>query len=83
MIRPMKNRVMVKVHEEEKKSLILVANDPLTELFDVVALGEGVDSLKPGDIVYMNRYHGAVKHIDGKEYFFVGIDDIWAVKDVE
>ncbi|MDF7669053.1 co-chaperone GroES [Lactobacillus sp. ESL0701] len=92
MLQPIGDRVIVKVKEEEEKSvggIVLASNakEKPTE-GEVVAVGEGTYTqtgdkipmtVKKGDVVLYDKYSGTnVKH-EGEEYLVLHEKDILAV----
>ena len=90
-IRPLADRVVVKMTEAEEKTksgIILTANaKEKPQVADVVAVGPGglVDgnkvemTVKVGDKVILSKYAGTEVKVDGDECIIVRLSDILAV----
>lgn len=67
MLTPIAKRILVKP-EEETQQIIVVNTKP--KRFQVIAIGDEVTKVKPGQIVYLDKYSGAeIEH--EKEKFMV------------
>ncbi len=91
MIRPLENRVLIKMKEKEettKSGIILAGNaaeKPQTAEVIEVGPGKMVDgkreamTVKKGDTVLVSKYGGTEVKYDGVEYQVVREDDILAI----
>ena len=86
-IKPLLDRVVLKVEEAEEKTIILSsAAQEKPQFASVVAVGPGgvVDGkevemyVKVGDKVIASKYAGTMVKIDGEEYTIVSQSDILA-----
>ena len=93
MIKPLGNRVLVKMKEGEEttKSGIILANSAkekpqIAEIIEV-GPGEKIDgklepmNVKKGDNVIVSKYSGTEVKYEGKEYIIVKQEDILAIVD--
>ena len=86
-IKPLLDRVVLKVEEAEEKTksgIILAASaQEKPEMSEVVAVGPGTDenpmTVKAGDKVIISKYSGTQVKIDGVEYTITSIKDVLAV----
>lgn len=94
MLKPLGDRVVIKVIEEEEKTPGgIVLPDTAKEkpiVGEVVAVGPGrtldngqkvAPEVKKGDKVVFSRYGGTEVKIDGEEYLIMRESDILAVKE--
>lgn len=94
MLKPLGDRVVIKVIEEEEKTPGgIVLPDTAKEkptVGEIIAVGSGriLDSgqkvapeVKKGDKVVFSRYGGTEVKIDGEEYLIMRESDILAIKD--
>lgn len=69
-ITPLFNRVLMEREKLEKVGGIIIPDDikkkHATLKCKVVAVGEDVEAVKPGDVVLIGQYAGAWINIDGK-----------------
>lgn len=74
MIIPYKNRIVVKPFQQE--SILSESDGPIVEAGEVLAVGDGVEWLAIGDIVYFDRY-GCSKTAkrDDVEYYTVLVSE--------
>lgn len=91
MIKPLSNRVLVKMEEGEEttKSGIILSNSAKekTQIAEVLEVGPGekIDGkleemyVKKGDRVIVSKYAGTEVKYDNKEYLIVKQDDILAI----
>ena len=91
MIKPLGNRVLIKMKEGEettKSGIILAGNaQEKPQIAEVVEVGPGkeVDGklekmlVKKGDKVVVNKYAGTEVKYEGEEYIIVKQDDILAI----
>lgn len=93
MLKPLGDRVVIKVIEEEEKTPGgIVLPDTAKEkptLGEVIAIGTGrtldngqkvAPEVKKGDKVVFSRYGGTEVKIDGEEYLIMRESDILAIK---
>jgi len=94
VLKPLADRVVIKVIEEEEKTPGgIVLPDTAKEkptLGEVIAIGTGrtldngqkvAPEVKKGDKVVFSRYGGTEVKIDGEEYLIMRESDILAIKD--
>ena len=91
MIKPLENRVLIKMVEaqETTKSGIILSSgsQEKPQIAEVVAVGPGKIEdgkeikmyIKEGDKVIINKYSGTEVKYEGKEYTIVKQDDILAI----
>lgn len=92
MIKPIEDKVVVKVAKEEEKTstggLILTSNDEKPNQATVVAVGAGMklpngDTIIPdvavGDTVVFAKYSGTEITVDGEDYLVLAYRDVLAV----
>ena len=91
MIKPLSNRVLIKMKESEettKSGIILAGNSKeKPQIAEVIEVGPGekVDGkleemyVKKGDKVIVSKYSGTEVKYEGEEYLIVKQDDILAI----
>lgn len=90
MIRPLSDKVLIKMQEKEettKSGIILTATKEKPQIAEVIEVGPGriVDgereemNVKKGDKVILNKYAGTEVKYDGVDYLIVSQADILAV----
>lgn len=90
MIRPLSDKVLIKMQEKEettKSGIILTATKEKPQIAEVVEVGPGriIDgereemNVKKGDKVILNKYAGTEAKYDGVDYLIVSQADILAV----
>ncbi len=90
MIRPLSDKVLIKMQEKEettKSGIILTATKEKPQVAEVIEVGPGrvVDgereemNVKKGDKVILNKYAGTEVKYDGVDYLIVSQADILAV----
>ena len=91
MIKPLTNRVLIKMKEGEettKSGIILAGNSKeKPQIAEVIEVGPGekIDGvlqemyIKKGDKVIINKYSGTEVKYEGQEYLIVKQDDILAI----
>lgn len=90
MIRPLADRVLIKMKEKEettKSGILLTSTKEKPQVAEVVEVGPGktVDGkleemvVKKGDSVILNKYAGTEVKYDGENYLIVSQGDILAV----
>jgi chaperonin GroES len=89
MIKPLADRVLIKMVESEEttKSGIILSSGSKEkpQIAEVVAVGPGTEDIKMnvkvGDKVIINKYSGTEVKYEGKEYTIVKQEDILAIVD--
>ena len=93
MLKPLSDRVIVKMLEEEEKTqggIILAGNSKeKPQLAEVIAVGPGKEydgklskmTVKKGDKVVLNQYAGSEVKYEGKKYTIVRMEDILAISE--
>ena len=90
MIKPLTDRVLIKMKEKEettKSGIILTASKEKPQIAEVIEVGPGkvVDGkkeemfVKKGDKVILNKYAGTEVKYENEEYIIVGQSDILAI----
>ncbi len=90
MIKPLLDKVLVKMKEQEettKSGIILAASKEKPQVAEVVAVGPGrvIDGekeemyIKPGDNVILNKYAGTEVKYENKEYIIISQSEILAI----
>lgn len=90
MIKPLMDRVVVKMKEQEETTasgIILTASKEKPQIAEVIAVGPGkiVDGekeeivVKVGDNIILNKYAGTEVKYEGEEYLIVSQSDILAI----
>lgn len=91
MIKPLGDRVLIKMKEEEEttKSGIILASQAKEkpQIAEVVEVGPGEKKdgvlqemyVKKGDKVIVSKYAGTEVKLDGEEYLIVKQDDVLAI----
>ena len=90
MIKPLQDKVLIKMKENEettKSGIILTASSEKPKIAEVIAVGPGkiVDGkkeemfIKKGEKVVLNKYAGTEVKYKGEDYIIVSQDDILAV----
>ena len=92
MLKPLENRVVLRVKAEEEKSVggivLASAAQEKPQTAEVIAVGPGKRSnhgalieptVKPGDIVIFEKFAGTTVKIDGEELMIVKDSDLLAV----
>lgn len=89
MIKPLADRVLIKMVESEEttKSGIILSSGSKEkpQIAEVVAIGPGTEevkmNIKEGDKVIINKYSGTEVKYEGTEYTIVKQEDILAIVD--
>ena len=89
MIKPLADRVLIKMVESEEttKSGIILSSGSKEkpQIAEVVAVGPGTEdakmNVKVGDKVIINKYSGTEVKFEGTEYTIVKQEDILAIVD--
>ena len=90
MIKPLMDKVLIKMKEKEettKSGIILSASKEKPQIAEVIAVGPGriVDGekeemyVKKGDNVILNKYAGTEVKYENEEYIIVSQSDILAI----
>lgn len=92
MIKPVADRVLIKMKEQEEttKSGIILASGAKEkpQIAEVIEVGPGIDFvegkevkmyIKKGDKIIVSKYAGTEIKYDGEEYLIVKQDDILAI----
>lgn len=90
MIRPLSDKVLIKMQEKEettKSGIILTATKEKPQIAEVIEVGPGriIDgereemNVQKGDKVILNKYAGTEVKYDGVDYIIVSQADILAV----
>lgn len=90
MIKPLLDKVLVKMKEQEettKSGIILAASKEKPQVAEVVAVGPGrvIDGekeemyIKPGDNVILNKYAGTEVKYENEEYIIISQSEILAI----
>ena len=87
MIKPILDRVLIKMEETEettKSGIILSANaKEKPQIAEVIAVGPGTEEvkmyIKEGDKVIINKYSGTEVKYEGTEYTIVKQEDVLAI----
>ena len=91
MLKPLSNRVVIKMLEKEKKKksgIILAGNaGEKPQIAEVIEVGPGLEVdgklekmlVKKGDKVVVNKYAGTEVKYEGVDYIIVKQDDILAI----
>lgn len=89
MIKPLADRVLIKMVESEEttKSGIILSSGSKEkpQIAEVVAVGPGTEevkmNIKEGDKVIINKYSGTEVKYEGTEYTIVKQEDVLAIVD--
>ena len=57
MLIPLAKRILVKPIEEKHGTLIVTNQKP--KQFNIIAIGDEVTKVKPGDTIYLEKHYGA------------------------
>ena len=90
MLKPLADRVILKVQEEESVGGIVLASaaQDKPQMAQVLAVGEGIrtlngdlvkPSVKVGDNVFFEKFAGTTVKFEGEEYLLVREADILAI----
>lgn len=91
MLKPLGNRVVVKMVEAEettKSGLIITSkSEEKSQIAEVIKVGPGIEEdgkkvpmqVKEGDKVVLNQYAGTTVKYEGEEYIIVKQNDILAI----
>lgn len=90
MIKPLMDKVLIKMKEKEettKSGIILTASKEKPQIAEVIAVGPGriIDGekeemyIKPGDNVILNKYAGTEVKYENEEYLIVSQSEILAI----
>lgn len=92
MLKPLENRVVLRVKEEEEKSVggivLTAASQEKSQTAEVIAVGPGKrthhgdliePSVKVGDLVVFEKFAGTIVKENGEEFLIVKDSDILAI----
>ncbi len=82
MIRPLKNRLVLKQEEADKTTksgLILAGEKEKPEIAQVISIGREVEDIKEGDRVFYKKYSTTTVKMDDVEYLIIEDKDVLAV----
>lgn len=90
MIKPLTDRVLIKMKEKEettKSGIILTASKEKPQIAEVIEVGPGkmVDGkieemyVKKGDKIIFNKYSGTEVKYEDEEYLIISQDDVLAI----
>jgi co-chaperonin GroES (HSP10) len=80
MLKAVGKKIILKAVEESKKgSLFLPGIKPVK--FVVMDTGEDVDNIAVGDVVYLDKHHGAELEHEGEKFLVIEESAILAVVD--
>ena len=88
MIKPLGNRVLIKMKELEettKSGIILPSNSQeRTQIAEIIEIGkEEMMEIKKGDNVIVNRYSGTDVKFEDEEYIIIKQEEILAIVDMK
>lgn len=72
MLMPVAKRILIKPIEVTQKGSLLLSNQKPTQ-FTVMAIGDEVNKVKAGDIIYLEKHYGV--EIDHANEKFLVIDE--------
>lgn len=82
-IRPIGDRVLIKVKESETKTsggiVIPQTSQEKTQEGTIIAVGEVDNKVKTGDVVMYDKYAGTQLKIDGADHLIIKTEEILAV----
>jgi chaperonin GroES len=84
--RPIGERVLVKRKEEKRTKGGIIIPDTRKEKpleGTVMAIGEEITNIKPGDTVLFGKYSGSDIVVDGEDYILLLIEDVSGVLEDE
>lgn len=76
MLTPVAKRILVKPNEVKHGSLIVSSQKPTR--FTVIAIGDEVTKVAPGNIVYLEKHYGVEIDHEGEKYFVIDEGSILA-----
>lgn len=78
IIKPLFDRVLI-TPVKGKKSSLIIPDSTQGEKMQVIALGENTNTVKPNDVVLINRYAGSEFKLDGETFILIKETDILGV----
>lgn len=79
MLTPIANRVLIKPVEEKHGTLIVSNQKP--SKFTVIAIGDEVTKVKPGDIIFLEKHYGVSIDHENEKYSVIDESSILAKLD--
>ena len=90
MLKPLGNRVLIKMIENEEKTksgIILKENNNSPQYAKVIEIGEGLDEegkevkmiVQKRDKIVVNKYSGTEIKFEGEDYIIINQNDILAI----
>lgn len=76
MVTPIGPKVLIRPEEVKAGKLLLPGAKPST--FHVLAVGDEVTKVKPGDVIFLEKHYGAEIEHDGVKYLVVDQETILA-----
>ena len=76
MLMPVAKRVIIKPVELKYGTLIVTNNKPLH--FTVIAIGDEVTKVKPGEIIYLEKHYGVELEHEGEKFLVIDEGSILA-----
>lgn len=79
MLTPVAKRVLIKPIEAKHATLIVAHQKP--SQFTVIAIGDEVTKVKPGNIIYLEKHYGVEIEHEDQKYFVIDEGSILAKLD--
>lgn len=79
MLTPVAKRILVQPLEDKRATLLITNQKP--KKFTVIAIGDEVTKVKPGNAVYLEKNHGAEIEHEAEKYIVVDESSILAKLD--
>lgn len=80
MIRPLKKNILIEVMKIDQTAMILVdEKEALMEKATIVSVGEEVENLKAGDVIFFKNYETDSIIDDKDEYVLISEDGVKAI----
>jgi len=79
MLQPVGKRILVKPVEVKHGTLIVSGQKPIQ--FHVIAIGDEVTKVQPGNIIYMDKHYGAEIEHEKEKYLVIDESSILAKLD--
>lgn len=79
MLTPVGKRILVKPVEVKHGTLIVSGQKPIQ--FHVIAIGDEVTKVQPGNIIYMDKHYGAEIEHEKEKYLVIDESSILAKLD--
>jgi len=79
MLIPLAKRILVKPIEEKHGTLIVTNQKP--KQFNIIAIGDEVTKVKPGDTIYLEKHYGAEIEHENEKYLVIDEASILAKLD--